>query len=110
MLELAPHLDKFLNRQNIPHHIFGIQQTDHLRFNRASLLNIGFIYVHEKFDYVALHDVDLLPLNDDLSYDYPKTGVFHVSAPGLHPMYNYVSVIFVINVRKYLIAKLFLYY
>ena len=36
-----------------------------------------------------MHDVDLLPLNLDLSYAYPTRGPFHVAAPELHPLYHY---------------------
>lgn len=45
--------------------------------------------------YLALHDVDLLPLHPSLSYAYPTTenSVFHVSAPHLHPLYHYPAFI-----------------
>ena len=36
-----------------------------------------------------MHDVDLLPLNNDLNYEYPDLGPFHVAAPNLHPKYHY---------------------
>jgi xylosylprotein 4-beta-galactosyltransferase len=87
-------MSKFLNDQQIPHHIFVINQIDRFRFNRASLINVGFIFVKDNFDYIAMHDVDLLPLNPDLKYDYPESdGVMHIAAPGLHPKYNYPSFI-----------------
>ncbi|CAG2122934.1 unnamed protein product, partial [Medioppia subpectinata] len=38
---------------------------------------------------MAMHDIDLLPLNPDLSYRFPSDGPFHVSAPNLHPKYHY---------------------
>ena len=59
------------------------------RFNRASLLNIGFLVARNECDYIAMHDVDLLPLNTDLNYGFPEKGPFHVSAPFLHPKYHY---------------------
>jgi xylosylprotein 4-beta-galactosyltransferase len=41
-------------------------------------------------DYFALHDIDLLPDNPNLDYGKPvKTGVYHVSRPGLHPLYRH---------------------
>lgn len=83
---------KFLNKQNIPFHIFVVQQKDSNRFNRASLINVGFLYTKE-FDYLAMHDVDLLPLNDDLRYNYPDTGPFHISSPQTHPKYHYETFI-----------------
>ena len=60
------------------------------RFNRASLLNVGFMEArNNNCDYIAMHDVDLLPLNKDLYYGFPEKGPFHVSAPFLHPKYHY---------------------
>ena len=59
------------------------------RFNRASLLNVGFLVARKECDYIAMHDVDLLPLNKDLNYGYPEKGPFHVSGPNLHPKYHY---------------------
>lgn len=91
LLQFVPHLNKFLSDQQIAHHIFVVNQVDRFRFNRASLINVGFLFVKENFDYIAMHDVDLLPLNKNLKYDYPAAGPFHVAAPGLHPKYNYVS-------------------
>ncbi len=69
---------------------------DPYRFNRGSLLNAGFLLSEsdssvDNCDYVALHDVDLIPVNDQLPYSFPSTGLRHVSAPGLHPKYDYVT-------------------
>lgn len=89
LLQFAPHMQKFLDQQHIPHHIFVLNQVDRYRFNRASLINVGFLYTKLNYDYIAMHDVDLLPLNNQLRYDYPKNGPFHVAAPELHPKYHY---------------------
>jgi len=89
LLEFAPHIHKFLNRQRIRHQIWVINQHDEYRFNRASLLNIGHLLTRESCDYLVMHDVDLLPDNDKLSYAYPEKGPFHVSSPELHPLYHY---------------------
>ena len=62
---------------------------DIFRFNRAALLNVGFLVARNDCDYIAMHDVDLLPLNKKLFYGYPEKGPFHVSAPHLHPKYHY---------------------
>ena len=60
------------------------------RFNRASLINVGFLVArNESCDYIAMHDVDLLPLNEDLNYGFPEFGPFHLSGPKLHPKYHY---------------------
>ncbi|ODN05527.1 Beta-1,4-galactosyltransferase 7 [Orchesella cincta] len=77
--------------------------VDGYRFNRASLINAGFLYATSEerqqggwkpCDYIAMHDVDLLPLNYGLPYQFPGDGsVMHVAAPGLHPKYNYPTFI-----------------
>ncbi|KAF7996362.1 hypothetical protein HCN44_001994 [Aphidius gifuensis] len=68
LLSFVSHMKKFLDKQNIDYHIFVLNQIDRYRFNRASLINVGFIYTKKNFDYIAMHDVDLLPINDNLSY------------------------------------------
>lgn len=93
LLEFVPHMHNFLNRQKIPFHIFIIQQKDNHRFNRASLINVGFLYTRNDYDYIAMHDVDLLPLNDNLKYDYPEFGPIHISSPETHPKYHYKTFI-----------------
>ncbi|KAF4518452.1 hypothetical protein B566_EDAN002107 [Ephemera danica] len=87
LLDFVPHMSNFL--RNLDHHIFVLNQVDHFRFNRASLINSGFSEVREHYDYIAMHDVDLLPLNPELSYSYPSEGPFHVASPSLHPRYHY---------------------
>ena len=59
------------------------------RFNRAALLNIGFLLSREECDYIVMHDIDLLPVNDNLKYSYPTNGPLHISSPELHPLYHY---------------------
>lgn len=90
LLEFVPHMNRFLCKQKIWHRMIIVNQVDALRFNRASLINIGFL-VGERLscDYIAMHDVDLLPNNDNLSYRYPMEGPFHVASPELHPKYHY---------------------
>lgn len=89
LLEFAPYIHNFLNDQRIDHHIFILNQVDSYRFNRASLINVGYVQTKYNYDYIAMHDVDLLPLNRNLSYAYPKEQPFHVAAPNLHPKYHY---------------------
>ncbi|BES96152.1 Galactosyl_T_2 [Nesidiocoris tenuis] len=90
LLEFAPHMVKFLAEQHVSHKIYVINQVDQYRFNRASLINIGYkIATAEGCDYIAMHDVDLLPLNPQLSYRYPTAGLFHVASPEYHPRYHY---------------------
>ncbi|XP_055937138.1 beta-1,4-galactosyltransferase 7-like [Argiope bruennichi] len=89
LLQFAPHIHDFLNKQKIKHTIYVINQVDKLRFNRASLINVGHILSRKDCDYLAMHDVDLLPLNPKLNYSYPENGPFHVASPEYHPKYHY---------------------
>lgn len=89
LLIFAPYIHKFLNNQHVNHTIFILNQIDGYRFNRASLINVGYLHTKDNYDYIAMHDVDLLPLNTNLSYAYPKQQPFHIAAPHLHPRYHY---------------------
>ena len=85
LLYFVPILSKFLVKKSIDFKIYIINQADNYRFNRAALINIGFLFSMKECDYMAMHDVDLLPLNTHLDYGYPFRGPFHVSTPDLHP-------------------------
>ncbi|XP_065216700.1 xylosylprotein 4-beta-galactosyltransferase-like [Planococcus citri] len=89
LLEFIPHMNEFLNRQKINFHFIIINQaTDGHRFNRGSVFNAGFELIskkHSECDYVALHDIDLLPLNDEIPYTYPGDDYYHVASCILHP-------------------------
>lgn len=78
--EFAPHVTKFLKDHQIPHHIFLLNQTDRYLINRGALMNVGYTFVKEIFDYIAIHDIDTLPLNEALVYDCPSEGVMHLTA------------------------------
>lgn len=88
LLDFVPYMNIFLSNQRINFDIIVLNQIDQYRFNRASLLNAGFLETRDNYDYIAMHDVDLLPLNMNLSYKYPEQP-FHVAAPTLHPRYHY---------------------
>lgn len=88
LMEFAPFIHNFLNQQAINHDIFILNQADNYRFNRASLINVGYLETKSSYDYIAMHDVDLLPLNKELSYVYPYQPL-HLASPSLHPRYHY---------------------
>ncbi|XP_075869780.1 beta-1,4-galactosyltransferase 7 [Nelusetta ayraudi] len=89
LLLFVPFMHQFLRRKKIRHQILVLNQVDRYRFNRASLVNVGFLESANDTDYVAMHDVDLLPLTDQLDYSFPAAGPFHVASPQLHPLYHY---------------------
>lgn len=60
---------QYLQKQNVDHEIIVVEQMDEEGFNRGALLNAGFLKAKELgCDYVAFHDVDLLPRYVDYSY------------------------------------------
>lgn len=63
-------ITEYLNRKEIPFEIIIIEQDDAKQFNRGMLLNIGFVY-SKKYGcrYVVFHDVDMIPINVDYSYE-----------------------------------------
>lgn len=84
------HMHSFLINQSIEHVFFIVHQTDQHRFNRAALINIGFLESRALVDYLVMHDIDLLPLNvEQMSYRYPENGPVHLASPEYHPIYHY---------------------
>ncbi|CAH8576850.1 unnamed protein product [Schistosoma turkestanicum] len=64
------HMHAFLRNQLLMYTIFVINQAGTTHFNRALLLNVGFIESKRvaNFDCFIFHDVDLLPEDDRNSY------------------------------------------
>jgi predicted glycosyltransferase involved in capsule biosynthesis len=63
-----PHIKKYLDGQNVLHKVYIIEQEEGKAFNRAKLLNIGFLEADKDCDYFVFHDVDMLPQNVDYGY------------------------------------------
>ena len=74
LLEFAPYIKTFLHKQAVDHEVWVVNQADKFRFNRAYLINVGFQESSSNCDYIAMHDVDLLPQNPGLLYKYPEKG------------------------------------
>ncbi|XP_032889176.1 beta-1,4-galactosyltransferase 4 [Amblyraja radiata] len=66
LLYLLEHLHPFLQRQLRDYGIYIINQAGNDVFNRAKLLNVGFLEAlkERKWDCFIFHDVDLIPEND----------------------------------------------
>nr|XP_045593571.1 beta-1,4-galactosyltransferase 3-like [Procambarus clarkii] len=60
------HMHPFLQRQQLNYSIYFIEQEGMDLFNRARLLNVGFLEARKEgpWDCYAFHDVDMLPEND----------------------------------------------
>jgi hypothetical protein len=77
---LLPHLTKFLNKKEITHQFYITHQTDDKLFNRGAMKNIAAKHAFEDgCDYVAFHDVDMLPENDNCDYSYPTEYPTHIA-------------------------------
>lgn len=55
------HLNEFLKRLAFQFDIVVVEQADSLPFNRAKLINVGFLE-SEQPDYFIAHDVDMIPV------------------------------------------------
>ncbi|XP_071536173.1 beta-1,4-galactosyltransferase 4-like [Panulirus ornatus] len=60
------HMHTFLRRQQLNYSIYFVEQYGSDLFNRARLLNVGFLEARKEgpWDCYAFHDVDMLPEND----------------------------------------------
>ena len=77
---LIPHLTKFLNKKEIQFTFYVAHQVDDRLFNRGAMKNIAAKHAFEDgCDYVAFHDVDMLPENDICDYSYPTKYPTHIA-------------------------------
>lgn len=61
---------KYLINKGFDFELIIIEQDNAKTFNRGKLLNIGFKYAKKlKCDYVVFHDIDMLPIDVDYSYN-----------------------------------------
>ncbi|CAF0873722.1 unnamed protein product [Brachionus calyciflorus] len=66
------YMHKFLTNQNIDYGIFIVEPLEYLTFNRALLINIGYLEAlkeDRKWDCFIFHDVDMLPENSKNIYE-----------------------------------------
>lgn len=70
LLYLLHHLHPFLQRQQLHYTIYVIQQAGDATFNRAKLLNVGYLEALKDYNWECFifHDVDLVPENDHNLY------------------------------------------
>lgn len=63
-----------LQRQQLDYGIFVIEEAGNTKFNRAMLMNIGFVEALKLYDWhcFVFHDVDLLPEDDRNIYSCPE--------------------------------------
>jgi N-terminal region of glycosyl transferase group 7 len=70
---LLKNLHSFLMRQQIDYGIFLVEQSADGSFNRAKLMNVGYVEALKlyEWDCFVFHDVDLLPMDDRNLYTCP---------------------------------------
>ena len=71
---LLHNLHSFLAKQELDYGIFVIEQIANQTFNRAKLMNVGFMESLKVYDWQCFifHDVDLLPEDDRNLYTCPE--------------------------------------
>ncbi|XP_011302326.1 beta-1,4-N-acetylgalactosaminyltransferase bre-4 [Fopius arisanus] len=71
---LLYNLHPMLLRQQVDYQIFIVEQEGTGQFNRAMLMNVGYVEAlkEREFDCFIFHDVDLLPENDRNLYTCPE--------------------------------------
>lgn len=78
--ELLPKLEKHLNKQGIEYGVYVAHQVDDKLFNRGTMKNIAAVKAMEDgCDYVAFHDVDMLPHDETCDYSYPYDTPIHIA-------------------------------
>ncbi|XP_034254744.1 beta-1,4-N-acetylgalactosaminyltransferase bre-4-like isoform X2 [Thrips palmi] len=68
------HMHPFLQKQQLEYGIIIVEQAGYGPFNRAMLMNIGFVEAQKlhEYDCFIFHDVDLLPEDDRNLYTCPE--------------------------------------
>lgn len=75
--KFVPHIKSLLNEQSIDYGLVIVEQSSNNLFNRGLLCNVGFDLFYESFDYICIHDVDMM--GEDFDYRY-EPFVTHLSA------------------------------
>lgn len=77
--KLVPHLSNHLNKQGIEHKFYVGHQVDDKLFNRGAMKNIAAqVAFNDGCDYIAWHDVDMLP-HEESDYSYPTENPVHIA-------------------------------
>lgn len=82
--EFVPAITEYLKGSGIDHEIIVVEQAEGKAFNRAKLLNIGFLESKDRCDYCVMHDVDMIPIrnlvNNGPDYSYREDPTHLASA------------------------------
>lgn len=88
---LLNNLHPMLQRQKLSYCIMVSEQHDTGKFNKGLLMNAAFAEAEQSlgFDCIVLHDVDMLPENDQNLYKCGERGPVHLSPKISKYNYNY---------------------
>lgn len=77
---LIPHLSKYLDEKGIDYGFYVGHQIDDKLFNRGAMKNIAaHVAFEDGCDYIAWHDVDMLPYDETCDYSYPEETPIHIA-------------------------------
>lgn len=76
---LLHNLHSVLQKQQLDYAIFIVEQVANQTFNRAKLMNVGFVEANKLYNWqcYVFHDVDLLPEDDRNIYSCPDQPRHH---------------------------------
>jgi len=78
--KLVPHLTEFLNKRGIEHRFYVAHQADDKLFNRGLMKNIAAKFAFDDgCDYIAWHDIDMIPISEECDYSYPEKTPVHIA-------------------------------
>lgn len=73
-------LSPYLEKKKIDHKFYVAHQVDEKLFNRGLMKNIAAKYAFDDgCDYIAWHDVDMIPVDDSCDYSYPEETPIHIA-------------------------------
>ncbi|KAK6035860.1 N-acetyllactosaminide 3-alpha-galactosyltransferase [Cooperia oncophora] len=78
---LLNNMHRFLTKQKLDYSIIVVEQIENQTFNRAKLLNVGFMEANKiyKWQCYLFHDVDLLPEDDRNLHTCPTNNPRHMA-------------------------------
>ena len=78
--QITSRLGEFLDNKGIDHKFYVAHQVDDKLFNRGLMKNIAAKYAFDDgCDYIAWHDVDMIPLEEECDYSYPEKTPIHIA-------------------------------
>jgi hypothetical protein len=88
------HIEQFLAGR--PFQVLVVEQVEGKPFNRGALLNAGFALAKTTCEWVAFHDVDMLPLDESCDYSLPTDVLCHLAGAAeqfgfTNPYRNYIG-------------------